>query len=390
MNEGENIIFNSEISTIIDSKTPVSFVNMKYKMNKDKKDTRINIFISIIFIICLIQLIIIILLKKNKSKNKERLKLNITNLQKEYLYKEDKNNTKYTNKKEIHISMSLDNNAIYPTLVSMTSALENNDKEKNILVYYLLLSHDFNVSNIEIFESLKNNYQFKINYYIIPSIFENFYKWRDSDTIYYKLLLPFMFPDHDRIIFLDGDTLIFKDISEMYELPFKENYVLGFPFHTPWIIDKLGINSKYYINGRVILLNMKKIRKNNMDINLLKYTAENYNNVLFLEQDTLNYIFYGKIGFLPLKYGTYLFGNIDDFKKYYLENFRVQLNLTELEKAIKDPSIVHLSCCNPKVWNKTSVQEHGSDYICQRYQKEFYYYANKTDYYFDIYNKYMK
>ena len=390
MNEGENIIFNSEISTIIDSKTPVSFVNMKYKMNKDKKDTRINIFISIIFIICLIQLIIIILLKKNKSKNKERLKLNITNLQKEYLYKEDKNNTKYTNKKEIHISMSLDNNAIYPTLVSMTSALENNDKEKNILIYYLLLSHDFNVSNIEIFESLKNNYQFKINYYIIPSIFENFYKWRDSDTIYYKLLLPFMFPDHDRIIFLDGDTLIFKDISEMYELPFKENYVLGFPFHTPWIIDKLGINSKYYINGRVILLNMKKIRKNNMDINLLKYTAENYNNVLFLEQDTLNYIFYGKIGFLPLKYGTYLFGNIDDFKKYYLENFRVQLNLTELEKAIKDPSIVHLSCCNPKVWNKTSVQEHGSDYICQRYQKEFYYYANKTDYYFDIYNKYMK
>ena len=390
MNEGENIIFNSEISTIIDSKTPVSFVNMKYKMNKDKKDTRINIFISIIFIICLIQLIIIILLKKNKSKNKERLKLNITNLQKEYLYKEDKNNTKYTNKKEIHISMSLDNNAIYPTLVSMTSALENNDKEKNILVYYLLLSHDFNVSNIEIFESLKNNYQFKINYYIIPNIFENFDKWRDSDTIYYKLLLPFMFPDHDRIIFLDGDTLIFKDISEMYELPFKENYVLGFPFHTPWIIDKLGINSKYYINGRVILLNIKKIRKNNMDINLLKYTAENYNNVLFLEQDTLNYIFYGKIGFLPLKYGTYLFGNIDDFKKYYLEKFRVQLNLTELEKAIKDPSIVHLSCCNPKVWNKTSAQEHGSDYICQRYQKEFYYYANKTDYYFDIYNKYMK
>ena len=389
MNEGENITFNSEINAIIDSKTPVSFVNMKYKMNKDKKDIKINIFISIIFIICLIQLIIIILLKKNRSKNKERLKLNITNLQKEYLYKEDKNKTKYTNKKEIHISMSLDNNAIYPTLISMTSALENN-KEKNILVYYLLLSHDFNVSNIEIFESLKNHYQFKINYYIIPNIFENFDKWRDSDTIYYKLLLPFIFPDHDRIIFLDGDTLVFKDISEMYELPFNGNYVLGFPFHTPWIIDKLGINSKYYINGRVILLNIKKIRKNNMDINLLKYTAENYNNVLFLEQDTLNYIFYDKIGFLPLKYGTYLFGNISDFKKYYMEKFRVQLNLTELDEAIKDPSIVHLSCCNPKVWNKTSVQEHGSDYICQRYQKKFYYYANKTDYYFDIYNKYMK
>ena len=390
MNEGENITFNSEINTIIDSKTPVSFVNIKYIMNKNKKDGKYNILICIIFILCCIQLIIIILLMNNRRKSKGNLKININNLQKAYLYKEDKNKTMQTNKKEIHISMSLDNNAIYQTLVSITSALENNDKDKNILVYYLLLSYDFNISNIEVFESLKKNYQFKINYYIIPNIFGNFDKWRDSDTIYYKLLLPFMFPNYDRMIFLDGDTLVFKDISEMYELPFEENYVLGFPFHTPWIIDKLGINSKYYINGRVILLNIKKIRKNNMDINLLKYTAENYNNVYFLEQDTLNYIFYGKIGLLPLKYGTYLFGNIDDFKKYYLEKFRVQLNLTELEEAIKDPSIVHLSCCNPKVWNKTSVQEHGSDYICQRYQKQFYYYANKTDYYFDIYNKYMK
>ena len=70
----------------------------------------------------------------------------------------------YPNKKYIYISMSLDNNLIYPTLVSMTSALENNDNSKNILAYYLLLSYDFNISNIEIFESLKKKYQVIINY----------------------------------------------------------------------------------------------------------------------------------------------------------------------------------------------------------------------------------
>jgi lipopolysaccharide biosynthesis glycosyltransferase len=42
-----------------------------------------------------------------------------------------------------------------------------------------------------------------------------------------------MFPELERMIFLDGDTLIFKDISEMYNLPFNGNYVLGYPFHTP-------------------------------------------------------------------------------------------------------------------------------------------------------------
>jgi lipopolysaccharide biosynthesis glycosyltransferase len=128
--------------------------------------------------------------------------------------------------------MSLDNNAIYPTLVSMTSTLENNDNNQNILVYYLLLSHDFNVKNLEIFESLKYHYDFKIKYFFIPNIFTDMDKWRESDTIYYKLLIPLMFPELERMIFLDGDTLIFKDISEMYNLPFNGNFVLGYPFHT--------------------------------------------------------------------------------------------------------------------------------------------------------------
>ena len=282
--------------------------------------------------------------------------------------------------------MSLDNNAIYPTLVSMTSTLENNDNNQNILVYYLLLSHDFNVKNLEIFESLKYHYDFKIKYFFIPNIFTDMDKWRESDTIYYKLLIPLMFPELERMIFLDGDTLIFKDISEMYNLPFNGNFVLGYPFHTPYIIDKLGINSKFYINGRVILLNIREIRKYNKDIELLKYTVDKNKKVLFLEQDTLNYVFYGKIGFLPLKYGIYLYGNFTS----YMENLRVNLNMTELKNAIDDPSIVHFCCCNPKIWNKTTEHERGFNHICKRYQKEFYYYANKTDYYFDIYNKYMK
>jgi lipopolysaccharide biosynthesis glycosyltransferase len=57
-----------------------------------------------------------------------------------FLYQEDeKMNVK--NKSLINICIALDNNIIYPTLVSMISALENN--KKNILAYNLLLSDDF-------------------------------------------------------------------------------------------------------------------------------------------------------------------------------------------------------------------------------------------------------
>ena len=283
--------------------------------------------------------------------------------------------------------MSLDNNGIYPTLVSMTSALDNNNKDKNILVYHLLLSHDFNTSEIEKFESLKQNYNFKINYYIIPNIFGNIGKYKGTDTIYYKLLIPILLSHLERIIFLDGDTLIFKDISEMYKLPFDNNYILGYPFHTPYTIDKFGIKSQYYINGRVLLINIKEIRKKNEDINLLEYTIKNYGRTVFFEQDTLNYIYYNKIGFLPFKYGIYLYGDFEGFKKNYYNKYRVKLNLTEIENAIEDPSIVHLCCCNPKVWNRASRHEKKNSNICETYQKKFYYYAKKTDYYTEIYNK---
>jgi lipopolysaccharide biosynthesis glycosyltransferase len=318
--------------------------------------------------------------KTNNKKIKERL----------FLFKEDKNNSKDTNKFKIHIVMSIDNNGIYISLVSMTSALENNNKEKNILIYHLLLSHDFNKKKIEYFESLKEKYDFRINYYNISNIFNKYKKWRYSSTIYFKLLIPLIFPDYERIIFLDADTLIFKDISEMFNLPFNDNYVLGYPFHTPWMVTINGKHPKIYINSGVLLININKIRKDYKDIELIQFTLKNSEKLFFPEQDGMNYIFHEKIGLLPLKYGIYLYGNITEYQKEYSYKLNIKLDLKELEKAIEDPSIVHLCCCNPKVWYNSTKHENHFHHICKRFQNEFYFYANKTKFYDTIYNNYMK
>ena len=192
------------------------------------------------------------------------------------------------------------------------------------------------------------------------------------------------------MIFLDSDTLIFKDLSEMYDLNFNDKYILGFPFHTADSLDGWDKEEfKIYVNGGVLLFNIGEIRRNNIDFKLLLFHQENFRKTHFLEQDSLNYIFKDKIGLLPLKYGVYLFGNIEEYKKVYLPKMRIDMNLTELENAIENPSIVHLCCCNPKVWSKNTRQEKGFNHICHRFQKEFYFYANKTRYYDKIYNSYM-
>jgi lipopolysaccharide biosynthesis glycosyltransferase len=332
-------------------------------------------------------LVIFILINKNSktdnNENKTKGRL--------FLYKEDANNTNEINKEKIQVAMSTDNNGIYTTLVSMVSALENNNKEKNILIYHLLLSHNFDMEKIDYFESLKEKYDFRINYYKIPNLFKALRKWGLTNTIYYKLYISMIFPDFDRIIFLDSDTLIFKDIAEMYYLPFNDNYILGYPFHTPWILKRFfKIYPENYINVGVILINIKKIREDNKDFELIDFTFKNTKKLFFPEQDGMNYIFYKKIGLLPLKYGIYLYGNITQFKKNYLRKVKSKIDINEVEKAIEDPTIVHLCCCNPKVWYKRTRHERYYNHICKRFQKEFYFYANKTKYYERIYKKYMK
>ena len=176
----------------------------------------------------------------------------------------------------------------------------------------------------------------------------------------------------------------------MYDLNFNNNYILGYPFHTADSLDGWeDEHIKIYVNGGVLLFNINEIRKNNMDLKLLLFNFENFQKTHFLEQDTLNYVYKDKIGFLPLKYGVYLIGNIDEYKKVYLPKMRVDIDLKELEKAVEKPSIVHLVCCNPKVWFKRTRHEKGFNHICMRFQQEFYFYANKTEFYHEIYNAYM-
>ena len=346
-----------------------------------------KIIIVIFIIITAIQFfVIIILLKKkyNKDENKNIIKGRL------FLYKEDENNSKETNKNEISIVMTSDDYGLYPTLVSMASALENNNKKENILIYHLLLSHDFNMEYIEYFESLKENYDFRINYYQIPNnIFNNVRRWKKTYTVYFKLLIPIIFPDFERVIYLDSDTLIFKDLSEMFNLPFNNNYILGYPFHTPWMVTINHKHPKIYINAGVLLININKIRRDNKDFELIDFTRKYTKRLFFLEQDGINFVYYKKMGLLPLKYGVYLYGNITDFKKKYLYKLKIKIDLNELKKAIDDPSIVHLCCCNPKVWYKKTKHENKFNHICKRYQREFYFYANKTKYYDNIYNEYM-
>ena len=386
----------------------VSKINNAKKITKEKieKNCKISFdnktpYIIIIIILCIIILILlgIIFSRPNnevKLVYKEHNEVFYTNksqsneLKSLFLFKEDK--TEIKDKNKIRICYCIDNNSVYPTLVSMTSALENNDKEKNVIIFYLFVSHNFNKKKVEIFDSLKKKYLVKIHYYMIPPRFNRLRKWTwGTATVYFKLYIPLVLPNLERILYLDADTLIYQDLSELFTLDFHGNYAMGYPFHSVKMINRWNKKLVNYINGGVLLFNIKKITKDNKDAELLKFALKNHKRLFFLEQDALNLVFFNKTGLLPLKYGIYLFGNITTYRKKVKKELRVHLNETELIDALQKPALLHLAGCFPKVWTNKKYKNCFKDTsVCFKPHKDFYFYANKTDYAEKIIKKYIK
>ena len=304
-----------------------------------------------------------------------------------HIYSKNYNNLK-ENKTNIHISMAFNNKYLYPILIAMESVLSKANKEKTFVTYHLLCSPDVTEITLSKLKSLMNRYSnnLEIIFYDMGKNFIQRDNKRFSQCTFYRLLLPIICSS-DRILYLDADTLVFKDLNEMYQIDFNENYILGMLDYLYYGIDYLGINSEKYINAGVILLNLEKIRNDKIYYNILNITNSNIilkNN----DQTVLNYALYPKIGLIPYKYIIFDFHHESDVEPY-ANNLRTKINTTEISYSIIDPTIIHYIICRPKIWNAKSRYnikkcKERKDCSCIKSQKLWYYYANKTGYYKEI------
>ena len=306
-----------------------------------------------------------------------------------YLY--DKNHIKSKNNKtNVHISVSLTNEYIYPTIVLVQSVLANCNKEKTFLTIHLLCDSKLSDNNLLKLKKFMNYYSSNTEmvFYNMRDLFMIRYTKRFTQACMYKFLTPVLY-DVDRIILLDGDCLVLKDLSDMYNIALNDNYVLGILDYNVNGIDYLGIKSEKYINSGVMLVNLEKIREDNKVYDILNLTYSNINNPS-PDQNIVNYVFYPKIGIMPTKYIIFNFEDDSDIK-IYLNILRTKISFTEVSEALKDPTVIHCVLCWPKMWSinnryieyLTSAKQRGDD-SCIKYYNLWFSYANKTDYYNEI------
>lgn len=279
---------------------------------------------------------------------------------------------------DIPIAMAMDENYLYPTLVSITSVMENKSNNTNYS-FYVMHPRELKEENKEKLLSLERKYQ-KCHITLIDM--QNKYQQAHTDShistpSYYRLSLSDILPDKEKVIWLDGDTLTFHDLTDLFDVDMSGYYYKGFLDDNPAGTDKFEIDNDHYICAGVMLINLKELRLNNMAKKFNDFIIQNNDRLEQHDQTVINVICYDHIGILPAKYGV--FNSIKQYNaQNYLESLRTPEKYTgeELINAIANPSILH---CIIKPWDQCA-ESHSRNLWVQ--------YAKKTDFFNDINHRY--
>lgn len=277
------------------------------------------------------------------------------------------------NLKVIPIAFSLNNNYVYPLIVLLTSILYNSLPDV-FFRFYLLLSPDIEEKNLnKILEIHKKYINCKISLIYMKNKYSDFAKnIYKSVAVYYRLELSNVISDVNKIIYLDIDTIVHKDLTEFYNIDIGNYYYMGFPAND---LTKFEFNgTRNYINSGVMLINLKKLREINATLIYQEYYKKF--GTKKVDEYLINVIFYDKIKFLPLKYGIPDFNPIKkalSSPSMFLRTFKNLTNFTDSDMiyASKNRVITHGSYDLSKWWDKkySDLTDIG---------KEWLFYASKS------------
>lgn len=236
----------------------------------------------------------------------------------------------------------------------------------------------------KVLKSVEEHYPFCIvNLVEMNNTFNNAYlsKGLTSPT-YYRLQAGKMFPQYEKMIYLYGDTLIYDDLTEMYQIDMNGLYYRGLNFGNYDLENNFNIKTEIYICAGVMLMNLKLIRENKIEDKMIKFIEE-HKYLEWHDQTALNYVCRGKLGKLHPKYGFYNRKNEKHAKEFItgFTNYRKGYTMEEVLEGFHNPVISQL-CDTPKPWSmKLDVNDYFNEENIVARRVDWWEYTKLTDYY---------
>lgn len=174
--------------------------------------------------------------------------------------------------KEIPIFFAVDDGYI-PFLAVSIQSLIDNSSEKNkyaIKILYTNVSED-NMLRIKKYEKENVSIEFvDLNSQLIEIKDKLYTRNYFSNTTYFRLFIPELYPQYDKALYLDSDTSILTNVADLYNEEIGDNLVAAVPDGAVQTIEVFQeyvekvvgvVDYNNYFNAGILVMNLEELRK---------------------------------------------------------------------------------------------------------------------------------
>ena len=287
----------------------------------------------------------------------------------------------------IPIVFAFDNNLVMPAYICISSLLRN-AQEDTFYDIFILHSLKEDIDKTTLNEIPQHHNNCSIKYRTIGNEFDNAFEVRGITTpAYYRLLIPELIPEYDKVIYSDVDVIFREDLYDFYQTDLGDNYLgavdVGIAFRPKirnYVQDTLRLDPSngYFYSGNLII-NSALIRRDKLT-NRFKELAKNAYN--YQDMDILNIACNGRIK--PLSPGFCLTNYLLECIYKQRETVLMHYSEKDIQHAIES-GIIHYNgekpwkgwCYNQDIWWAHYRQSgiYDDAFVFNYYQKQL----NATD-----------
>ena len=231
-------------------------------------------------------------------------------------------------KKTIPIFFACDDAFVKFTIVSLKSLIENASRDYFYDVHILIttISDEMRARTKELeCENVKISFNDTSAYL---ELMRNRLPLRDyySKTTYYRFYIAEMFPNIKKALYIDSDTIVQGDISELYMHELGDNFVgacheqamVQVEGYGNYCEKVVGVPRDKFFNAGVMLINCEQFRRNKVLEQFIELLGV-YDFVVTQDEDYLNVICKDRVLWLDQRWNTEMFGEIP----YPVEEFKI-------------------------------------------------------------------
>ena len=247
----------------------------------------------------------------------------------------------------IHIAYALNDKYAEMTCVSMCSVLANSENSEIVFHLFAEQLSSEHVHKLTSVEKWSNNtsvcfHDVQIdNDLFIPAMHNSIGFPNLTKEAYARVLMPDVLSDLSRILYLDCDTIVEENITQLWQADLGDalvGMIADYSLETKTVkkeILEIGESGIYFNTGVILmdipgLLRFQLSRTVSENIGLLHKKVVKAHQNWYADQDVINYVLRGKIKKLPMCYNS-----------YFWESSLLGENIDDCIKAYANPVVVH-------------------------------------------------